>query len=138
MKNRRGFTLLEMFVAGLLLVALLMVCVEMLQATSGQHRAMRERQAAVEETANVMERLMARSYAGLTSEGVADVQLSVEMRRVLPEATLEILVAPQTGPIEGKRVTVLVHWPDGADRPDQTVRLVAWKYRAAAVEEKHP
>lgn len=66
MRRRRGFTLLEMFVAGALLVTLLMVCVQMLQATASQHRETRRHQAAVQAAANVMERLMARSYDVLT------------------------------------------------------------------------
>lgn len=138
MRRRRGFTLLEMFVAGALLVTLLMVCVQMLQATASQHRETRRHQAAVQAAANVMERLMARSYDGLTSEAVADTPLSAEVLQVLPDAKLEILVVPQTEPVDAKRVTVLVRWPDRAGRPEQTVRLAAWKHRNAVVEETRP
>ena len=61
--TRRGMTLLELVVAGALLGTLLVVCLQLLAATAAQRRAADQRQLAVLEVGNVMERLAARPWA---------------------------------------------------------------------------
>ena len=69
--TRRGMTLLELAVAGTLLGTLLVVCLQLLQATAAQRRAADQRQLALLEVGNVLERLAARPWADLTPESAS-------------------------------------------------------------------
>lgn len=132
MVNRRGVTLLELAVAGILLGTLLTVCLQMVGATAARRRAVEDRQTAMLEAGNVMERLAARPWDELTPEAVAEIELSSEARESLLEGRLEVDVT-RGGPDEpdAKRVAVLVRWNDRSGKPQRPVRLVAWRYRRA-------
>ncbi len=127
--QRRGFSLLEIFVAGTLLAALLSICLQIIKATTEQQRAIEHRQLAVQEAANLMERLCGRPWPQLTPEAVRQVQLREEMRQVLPGAELAIDVVQPAGEPAAKRISVQIRWQDKANRATRPVRLVAWKYR---------
>ncbi len=58
-------TLLELAVAGALLGTLLVVCLQLLQATAAQRRLADQRQLALLEVGNVLERLAARPWSDL-------------------------------------------------------------------------
>ena len=131
MVRRRGFTLLEISAAGILLVVMLTICLQFFRATAAQRRAIQDRRTAIREADNVMERVCARPWQELTPEGVASVQLSEEVQQVLPGGQLEIEVTQLNDEPDGKRVTVLLHWPAGSNQPDRSVRLVAWRYRGS-------
>jgi type II secretory pathway component PulJ len=138
MKNRRGFTVLETLVAGVLLAALLGLGAKMLQAQGRQQRVLRQRLVAAEELANLMERLTARPWPRLTAEAAADLQLSPEARLALPEARCDIQIIEQAKPVAGKRIAVVLHWPDHNGHSEQRVQLVAWKYRDSEAVEAGP
>ncbi len=126
--TRRGTTILELLFAGALLATLMTVCLQMLAATAAQHRAAEDRQTAIREAANLMERLGAISFDDLTPQRVAQVQLSQQARRALPGGELEIeLNGPADQPAV-KRIVVLLRWQDKTGRFVRPVRLVAWRY----------
>ncbi len=126
--TRRGMTMLEILCAGAMLGALLVVCLQLFSAAAGQRRAAQQRQAAIREAANVMERLDGLSFDRLTPEGVGRVQLCDEARQALPGAELEIQLSTPAGEPEARRITVLLRWQDRTGRPLRPVRLVAWRY----------
>ena len=105
------------------------VCLQMLSAAAAQRRAAEERQTAIREAANLMERLGTVPFDRLTPEGVAAVQLSGEARRALPEAELEVQLSSPPGQPEAKRIVVLLRWQDRTGRFLRPVRLVAWRYQ---------
>ena len=129
MPKRRGFTLLELGAAGIMLVAMLAVCLQFFRAAATQRRALQQRRTALRAADNVMERLCARPWEQLTTEHARDLPLGEQVRSTLPgsELTIEIVQSDQD-PAE-KRITVQVRWPGGHGQPDRSVRLVAWKYR---------
>ena len=129
MVRRRGYSLLEIFVAGTVLAAVLVISVQLVRATAAQRQATGRRQVAVQETANLMERLVARPWAELTPEAARSVQLSAEVRQALPGADLAVDVAPAPGDAEAKTITVQLRWKDGAGQWLPPVRLVALRYR---------
>ena len=94
---RRGMTLLELAVAGALLGTLMVVCLQLLAATAEQRRAADQRQLAILEVENAMERLAARPWAELTPEAVAAPQLSPSIRNRLPGAELKVEVTDAVG-----------------------------------------
>ena len=127
--TRRGMTVLELLFAGALLAVLMTVCLQMLSAAAGQRRAAEDRQTAIREAANLMERLSTVAWDDLTPEAVGDVQLSDEARRALPGGELEIQLSSPAEQPEAKRIVVLLRWQDRAGRFVRPVRLVAWRYQ---------
>jgi Tfp pilus assembly protein PilE len=129
MPKRRGFTLLELGAAGIMLVAMLAVCLQFFRAAATQRRALQQRRTALREADNVMERLCARPWEQLTTDQARELPLGEQARSTLSgsERTIEIVQSDEE-PAE-KRITVQIRWPSGPGRPDQSVRLVAWKYR---------
>jgi len=127
--TRRGMTILELLVAGAALATLMAVCLQMLSAAAAQRRATEDRQAAIREAANLMERLGTVPFDRLTPEGVGTVQLSGEARRALPDAELQIQLSSPPGQPEAKRIVVLLRWRDRTGRFLRPVRLVAWRYQ---------
>ena len=131
MVTRRGMSLLEVAVAGIVLVAMLTVCLQLFRAMASQRRGLEARRMAIQEVGNVMERLCARPWEELTPEAVGQVQLSADASRALSGGELQIdVLQPGDDPGE-KRITVVLRWPSGPERPDLSVRLVAWRYRGS-------
>lgn len=128
MVRRRGMSLLEISTAGILLATMLVVCVQFFRATAAQRRGLQARRLAIQEAANVMERLSARPWQELTPEGVGEVQLSAESQQMLTQSKLEIEVT-EPDELGGKRITVVLRWLGRSERSDRSVRLVAWRYR---------
>ncbi|MFH1921622.1 MAG: type II secretion system protein [Planctomycetota bacterium] len=129
MVRRRGFSLLEVTAAGILLAMMLTVSLQFFRATAAQRRGLQARRTAIQEVANVMERLSARPWEELTAENVAEIEHSPEAQQAIPGSELKIDVLQTEGEPEGKRITVVLRWPAGASQPDRSVRLVAWRYR---------
>lgn len=127
--TRRGMTVVELLFAGALLATLMAVCLEMLSAAAAQRRATEDRQTAIREAANLMERLGTVPFDRLTPEGVGAVQLSGEARRALPDGELQIQLSSPSGEPDAKRIVVLLRWQDRTGRFLRPVRLVAWRYR---------
>jgi len=127
--TRRGMTMLELLLAGVLLGVLMTVCLQMLSAAAAQRRAADDRQTAVREAANLMERLSTVSFDALTPEGVGQVQLSDVARRALPGGELEVQLSSPPEQPGAKRIVVLLRWQDRTGRFVRPVRLVAWRYR---------
>ncbi|MFH1264389.1 MAG: hypothetical protein ABIK89_01590 [Planctomycetota bacterium] len=130
MVRRRGSSLLEVTAAGILLAMMLTVSLQFFRATAAQRRGLQARRTAVEEVANVMERLSARPWEELTAENAGQVEPSPEVRQALSGSELKIDVLQTEGEPEGKRITVALRWPAGPEQPDRSVRLVAWRYRS--------
>jgi prepilin-type N-terminal cleavage/methylation domain-containing protein len=129
MLRRRGFTILELTVAMVILGALMTLCVKWVAATGGQSREARWRQTASCEAANVMERLTAQTWDELSPQGAAKVSLSEEARRTLPGGAVAVQVTQPADEPEAKEIAVTVRWRPRSDTPEANVRLVAWKFR---------
>ncbi len=128
----RGFTVTELLVACVVLVALLAVCFEIVGASLSARRAASRRLIARQEAANLMERLAARPWDELTPELAAGLGLSPEGRAALPGAELAASVAAVEGEEAAKRISVEVRWKDTSSPSPRPERLVAWRYRLPA------
>ena len=127
--TRRGMTMLELLFAGVLLGVLMTVCLQMLSAAAAQRRATDDRQTAIREAANLMERLSTVSFDKLTPEGLGDLKLSDEARRALPGGELQVQLSSPPEQPGAKRIVVLLRWQDHTGQFVRPVRLVAWRYR---------
>jgi type II secretory pathway pseudopilin PulG len=126
---RRGMTLLELAVAGTLLGTLLVVCLQLLQATAAQRRAADQRQLALVEVGNVLERVAARRWADLTSESVAGEKPSAWLGDRLPGAELKIELSAPSGEPVAKRIAVALRWRDRNGRYLPPVKITTWRYK---------
>lgn len=129
MRSRAGLTILESLAAVVLVAMLLGVSLEMLSAVTAQGRVARQRELAVQEAANAMERVFARPWDALTKDRLKSVSLSSDARRLLPGAELTIDVVPSSEEPEAKQIAVCVRWRAGSGPVEKAVRLTAWRYR---------
>jgi hypothetical protein len=127
-RAHRGYLLLEMLAAAALVTTLVVVSTQMLEASAAQRLAMRHRQVAMEEAANLLERIAARPWSQLTPAAVAHEPLSDDARQALPGGTLSIELRPEGGPPAARQVLVTVAWREAAGREPLAVRLAAWRY----------
>ncbi len=127
--KRRGIYLLEMSVAGVLLLAMMALCVRYFAVTAAERRVLDQRQAALGEAANVMERISAMPWSDLTAEGLAKTSLSPEAKIALPDGELKIDIADEDAKPEARRITVTIRWQDDEGQWVQPVRLAAWRYK---------
>jgi Tfp pilus assembly protein PilV len=128
MKTRRGMTLVELFVAATMLGMLLVVCVQLLSATAAQRRAADQRQLAIMELSNVLERIAARPWADLTPQAFAAEKPSAEAVEKLPEAELKVEVTTPSAEPKAKRITVSLRWQDRNSQFVAPVKITTWKY----------
>ena len=127
---RKGVTILEVTVAAVLLGTLMMVCLHLLSAASAQRRALDQRQAAIIELSNEMERLSALPWTELTRLKPADERISPWAQAILPEAKLTVELAAPAGDPAARRITASLRWQDPNGRFLPPVTLTAWKYKS--------
>jgi Tfp pilus assembly protein PilE len=127
--KRRGMLLIEMAVAGVLLLALTAVCVKYFAVTAMQRRALDQRQTALSEAANIMELLTAEPWSNLTPETLTKISLSPETKSALIEGELKIDLTDENTKPNAKRITVTIRWQDQNGQWIEPVRLVAWRYQ---------
>jgi len=128
-RRRCGFTLLEVLISGTLLGAVLIVSAQMVWGIARQREAILDRQIALAEAGNVMERLFARSWQELTEEAVEEERLSDDFEGAFSGGKLSIEIGTLPEDLAAKRIVVKVSWVHEPDQPDRTVQLVALRYR---------
>jgi Tfp pilus assembly protein PilV len=126
--HSRGMSLIEMAVAGVLLAALAALCLKFFVVAAEQRRAMAQRQTALCEASNLMERLAARPWDELSPDKLAQEKLSPEAAAMLPKAELKIDVAETTDAPRGKRITLRLSWPGVDPATPLAVQLTCWRY----------
>lgn len=137
--RRRGFTLTETLVAGVILATAATVAMQMLVAAAGQRRSLDARQAALIEAGNVMERLAAKSWEELDAAELSKLTLGERAVQALPSGKLEIQIEPIAAQPDdklpaAKRLTVAVSYGGEGEGTQKAreVRLVAWRYERPA------
>ena len=126
--HRRGTTLLELVAAAALLGTVLVICLQLLGATAAQRRHIDQRQLALMEVENTMERLAARPWNELTPQTTAG-QLSTAVRSRLSDAGMKIEVTTPAGEPSAKRIAVSLRWKDGSGQFVKPVRIVTWRWK---------
>ena len=111
-------------------MAALLGVLQLLAVVGHERRDAEQRRTAAREVANVMERLLARSWPEVTAEKLAEEKPSAECGGVLPDARLRIEVADEADTPGVKRIRVELDWLDRGGLRGVPVRLVAWKFRA--------
>ncbi|MHB1036497.1 MAG: type IV pilus modification PilV family protein [Pirellulales bacterium] len=129
--RRRGFTLIEVTTAGVVMMIVMGLSVQVLGLVSKQHRAAERRRCALQEAANWMEWWTVQPWNAVTAENAKAAKLSEMAERQLPGGRLKIDVAADGSRPEAKRITIEVQWQNTAGEYETPARLVAWKFRGS-------
>jgi prepilin-type N-terminal cleavage/methylation domain-containing protein len=135
MVRRKGFSLLELVVAAIVLGTILAVVLKFYAAMVAGELAARHRETAAREAANALERLWQAPYEQLTAEKVRQSRLGEEVREGLPGGELAVEISEPDKEPGAKRIVVEVRWRERPNAPPAPVRLVAWRYRIPAKPE---
>lgn len=130
--HRRGFTLVEMVVTAVLLSAVFIALVPLLGQVNTQRRAAEQRQFALQEAANILERFSAQPWQTVTGESASRVALSDDTQQLLREPQVTVTVNDASGTPSSpaaKRITVEVRWKNRVGDFVAPVRLTTWVYR---------
>jgi prepilin-type N-terminal cleavage/methylation domain-containing protein len=127
--RHRGFTMIEIAVTSLMLAIAMTATMRCLGWVAAERRAVERRQCAVEEVANLMERLAARPWGRLTPGPVDDLKLSEPAREKLPGAELTVMVDDQAGSPGARRLSVRLKWRARNGEWEAPARLTAWTSR---------
>lgn len=131
MVARRGMTVLELSAAAVILLVTLTIALRYFGETSAARRALQREAVALQEAANVLERLGSLDAARAREMAGAPVPLSASGTRVLPEGTAAVTIAEPQGTPPMRRVVVRVRWVDRATRAERSVELVGWRSEEA-------
>jgi Tfp pilus assembly protein PilV len=127
--SRRGVTLLETVVAATVLSAVVLTFAPLMARMSASQRSVSERQLALEEVSNLLERISARGWSGVTDQWLSTLSVSEACSRHLRDQRLDVeLVESADGPA-AKRVAVELVWKNRTDAPPAAVRLTTWIYQ---------
>jgi type II secretory pathway pseudopilin PulG len=125
--SRSGSLVIELMVAGSLLVVVTASLIPTLGWLVRQRKFNQERQAATLAVGNLMERLTALGWNELTSRRGEQFQLSEPLQNQLSEPRLTVTV--ETEDDAAKYVFIQLSWQLGPGRAAPPVRLAAWVYR---------
>jgi hypothetical protein len=130
-RNRRGSLLVEVAMAGVMLMIAMGLTVKMLSFVAIQRRAAERRQQALLEAGNLMERITGYPYEEVSASLARKLTLSPQARQALPESDLVIDVAESQGDAGrfAKRIAIRLRWRNRAGEWDRPVRLTSWIQR---------
>jgi prepilin-type N-terminal cleavage/methylation domain-containing protein len=123
-KSRRGFTLLELIVALILLGTVSTIVIPALGWMGVENRLSLQRQEAVQGLGNLMDELTSRPYADLTTDAAEKLELPEALRNQLPGAKLKVEIAETEPGV--KRIRLELGWNQRSGRPIAPLRLTAW------------
>ncbi len=126
--RRRGYLLVEVFVALAILAALFVLVIQMVSTTARERRANERRAIALEHAANLLERASAIPYEQLSAESLREMAISSDAGQLLPEGDVRWTVDEEGSELPAKRVGVELTWRAPHGRSDAPVRLVTWAF----------
>jgi hypothetical protein len=132
-RRRRGFGLIEMAIAGVLIVVAMTVTVQIVGSIALERKAVERRERALLEVENVLERVVTWPWDELTTESMRRYSISSASAGFLRNPALKVTVTPLEDAPVRKKVLVELRWLDRSGRPETPVRLVGWVYRKAEV-----
>ncbi len=127
--RRRGYGLIELSMAVLLLALAMAMVVQMASWIGSERRGAGRRQVAMQEAANLMERLTARPWSELTPALGRSQALSEPAKATLRDGTLDVAIGPAEGEPSARSIAIRIGWGDATGGRVAPVRLVAWVHR---------
>lgn len=125
---RCGSLLIELVISGLLLGIVMSAIIPTLGWLVRERKTSQERQAAILEVGNLMERVSALGWEELTPERAAQFKVTDALARQLPDAKLAISIEVEDAE-NAKRVLIELTWEIARGHPSPAVRMATWVYR---------
>jgi prepilin-type N-terminal cleavage/methylation domain-containing protein len=125
--SRRGFSLVEVTVAAVVLSALVVMLGQAIGWVAVARRDSDRRQIALLEAGNVLEQITANSFDQIDAQSALRVKLSDYARQLLGDDALTIDVQTDEGDAAAKRITVAVAYQESV-RGQGSLRLTTWVY----------
>jgi hypothetical protein len=125
---RRGSLLAEVAISTIMLVIIMGMTVKILGWVALERKAAERRELALQEAANLMERLAAHPFDQVTPELASRCALSPRASLRLPDAELKVDVSeghPDAGR-SVKRIAIQLRWRSRGDELAAPVRLTSW------------
>ncbi len=132
----RGSMIVELLACGALLGVVLSTAIPTLRWVIHQRKFTDQREAAMLEVDNLMERVTALDWSELTTERAVEFRLSAAVAAQLPEPHLAIAVESDAKDDAAKIVRINLTWNETSVRPAPPVRLAAWVYRRGTKAER--
>ena len=132
MSQRRGFTLLEIIIAGAILTSLTVIALQMMRNVSIQRRSLADRRAAIQAADNVMERLFALPWDDLTEERIAE--LNFVGSQSSAERDVKVAIHSVEQPMPGRRIAVRVDWRSRVVEEQLSTRITAWRFQPSTAQ----
>lgn len=127
--NRRGYSLLELTMSVIVLMAAMSLTVKVLGWVGMERRAADRRLWAIQEMGNVMERVAGEPFDKLTKASVESLTTEGHLERVLPGALWEVgVVDDDKKALTSKRVTIGLRWKERAGGWEAPLTLTTWVY----------
>jgi len=127
-RARRGSLLAEVTMAAVLLMIAMTLTIKVMGYAGMERRSTERRQRALLEVGNLMERITAYEFDQVTAGLAAQMTLSDEARRTLPDAELVVNIADNVPPAghKAKRIGIKLRWRDRNGEWERPVRLTSW------------
>jgi hypothetical protein len=119
--------MVEVVLAAFMLGIGMTLTMKMLGWVALERRVAERRECAVQEAANLMERLGAFRWNELTDERARRLALSERARAALPGAELSVRVERPAD--DARRLVVNLRWRNRAGSFDRPVRLTSWRFQ---------
>ncbi|MDF1742140.1 MAG: prepilin-type N-terminal cleavage/methylation domain-containing protein [Gimesia sp.] len=126
LRNRRGFTLIEMMVAGVLLTTVMMIVVPSIFWVHRERRQTERYQVAIVEVENMMERVVALPFSEVKQSTVDKLALSESALRQLSDADLRIEISESDQLLQMKKIQIRLGWKNHRGLSVVPVRLTSW------------
>jgi hypothetical protein len=125
---RRGSLLPEVAMAAVMLTIAMSLTVQMLGHAGQRRRSADQRQRAIVEVANAMERITGEPFDEVTPERARRLSISLESAGSLPGAELTVAVKeePSAPGRAAKRIAVRLRWKGRSGEWEAPVRLTTW------------
>ena len=127
--GRRGYVLIEVAMAAMMLMAAMALAVKLIAGVGLERRSAERRMWAVQEVANLAERVAAEPFDKLNPERIKALATEAKADSVLPGAEWTAEVADAGPTPAGKRVVLGLRWKDRSGGWVAPVRLTSWVYR---------
>jgi hypothetical protein len=134
-QGRAAFSVLEVIAACVMLATAMVITVHVLTLSWAQSREIERRQFAVQEAANLLERLTGAPWETLDAELAAAQQLRPEDLSRLPGGELDVVIEPGGDAPRSKRIAVTLRWRSRSGDFTSPVRLTAWVFAAGSANE---
>ena len=107
------------------------MCLKSFAAAAAQRLAIDQRQIALRDAANLMEKLTALPWDEVDKAADKSFAESAQkgLQKELDGAEVKVEVVPATGEPAAKRLAVAIRWQDKDNQWVEPVRLTAWRYK---------